>query len=720
MHRYFAETARGMEMKKQGRLRAGIIYFLTVLCFCLLGAVSVYAQSAENRTIRVAFPVQEGMSYFHSDGTPDGYNFVYLEKIAEYTGWKMEYIPYDSGDEDTNIQNAIRDVESGKADLIGPMLESTEEDYDLILTEQNYGTVYTTLCALEESNLREDNASSADILSVGLWKQAEKRNAEVFSYLQTENFNYRVCFYDTAEEQYQALKTGEVDVISNVSLYPVEGTRIIEKFAPRPYYFAASPANKEMIQELDSAIDTINQVQPSLQDVLFDRYFRDERYTFSLTEQQKEFLASLGQLQVLCVDHDAPYVYQRKNGEPAGMLISVLEDFSKETGVSIKYTFSENRAEAEEKLQQKHYDLLIGMNFVSEYCADIGFVRSKSIMESTLAYLHRSDRSGHETVAVENGLENIADTTDFKTVILCDSAEACIKAVEDGRADYAIGDRSGLEYYIYETYGSYSTSLISGVTQTVCIAISRESDLQLIRILNDYIYSLSDMQKTTFLEAGNTHTNQPSLERYIRMNPVQALMTGIILTCILAVSFSMLYHASKMHKKNQELQEANNVKSEFLTRMSHDIRTPMNGIIGLLDISDKFADDPDMVRKYHAKIRVASQYLLSLINDVLDMSKLDSEDIQMTEESVYLRDILESCHDILATKAEESGMEFCTPNLKEFNPPRVFASELHLRQIVMNIVSNAIKYNKPNGKNHSNSKDHRADRRQRNLPVHCG
>ena len=73
------------------------------------------------RAIRVAFPMQDGMSYFHKDGTPDGYSYAYLQKIAEYTGWKIEYIPYDSLDMNTDVRNALDDVKSGEVDLIGPM-----------------------------------------------------------------------------------------------------------------------------------------------------------------------------------------------------------------------------------------------------------------------------------------------------------------------------------------------------------------------------------------------------------------------------------------------------------------------------------------------------------------------------------------------------------------------------------------------------------------------
>lgn len=439
-------------------------------------------------------------------------------------------------------------------------------------------------------------------LKVGLWEQAKTRNQEV---------------------------------ISNVSLDPISGTRIIERFAPRSYYFASE--DEDLLKEVDEEISIIKQVQPSLPDVLFDKYFRNTRYVFAPTQQQKDYLKSMDTLEVLCVERDAPYVYQ-KEGKPAGMMVEILNSFAEETGVSINYTFCQSRDEAEQKLKEKSYDLMIGLSFDSEYCARLGFVRSKSIMESNLAYLHRSENSSHKTVAIEKGMESLVDTTEFQEVIKCDNIVQCMEAVTNGRADYAVGDRSALEYYMYDTYSTLVTGLISGSAQNICIAIARESNLQFIRLVNDYIYSLSDLQKTTFLEEGNMHLYKTSLRGYVRMHPIQ--------TAFIVVACSMMFHAKRMHKK----------------------------------------------------IRVASEYLLSLINDVLDMSKLDSGEMYFAEESVYLREMLENCRDIMETRAAEHGIELETPGLENFNQPRVLTSELHIRQIAMNIISNAIKYNKPNGK----------------------
>ena len=154
----------------------------------------------------------------------------------------------------------------------------------------------------------------------------------------------------------------------------------------------------------------------------------------------------------------------------------------------------------------------------------------------------------------------------------------------------------------------------------------------------------------------------------------------------------------KISEARQAAEQVSRSKTQFLANMSHDIRTPMNGIIGMLNIADRYVDNPDEVKKYHQKIRMASEYLLSLINDVLDMRKIDQKDIMLLEESVNLRDVIENCRDILEAKAGEQEITLDTTGMAEFNPPQLMASEVHLRQIFMNIISNAIKYNKYGGK----------------------
>ncbi len=688
-------------MQKTGHVKRILSCLLAVCLLALLAAPALAAGSgsgeAERRTVRVAFPEQPGMSYVGHTGKITGYNYDYLEKISEYTGWDMEYVIYADEDGNRAITRAMDDLEAGKVDLLGPMLKTEQAAERFEYPQSSYGTVYTTLCALRTSDLREISLRDCQCLRVGLWHQAETRNAEVISYLDTEHIRYEIFYYETSDEQKQALMDGAVDVISGVSLSPEANTRIVVKFAARPYYFISTKGNTELISELDETVAAINRAQPKLQDRLFDEYFLDAEDDFLLTDAQREAVATITSLRVLCVDNDAPYVY-RSGGEPRGLIVSVLSALADELGIPIDYTFCASRAEANELLDGgAEYDILIGMPFTPGYCAERGFIKSEPIMSSGLAYASRSGGAENGCVAVVSGLEELIDTSAFTDVLLCNDAAECIRAVDDGRADIVAGDRSVLEYYIYDTHSALTTSLISGGAQSVCVAVSRARRDDLLGVLNSYLSCLPDMTKTVYLSDANTHSDSQTLAHYIALHPLQATTVVVVLTALLAAAVCMLLYSKKISRKNQELHEANEAKSEFLSRMSHDIRTPMNGIVGMADIAARHADDPSAVRLYLGKIHTASEYLLSLLSDVLDMRKLETEPVELAEDPAELRPLVESCVYILENKAAERGVTFDVAGLSDFDPPRVITSEQHLRRVLMNIMSNAVKFSRPGG-----------------------
>ena len=146
----------------------------------------------------------------------------------------------------------------------------------------------------------------------------------------------------------------------------------------------------------------------------------------------------------------------------------------------------------------------------------------------------------------------------------------------------------------------------------------------------------------------------------------------------------------------ERVRQANSAKSEFLSHMSHDLRTPINGILGMLGIMEKSPDDPNRQRECHKKIRISTEHLLSLVNDVLQVSKLESGIPAEVEEPFDLHDTLENCILILSSQAEESGIRLVLEEV-DLQHAKVIGNQLHLKQILMNVIDNALKYNRPNG-----------------------
>lgn len=141
------------------------------------------------------------MSFFGHSGKVTGYNYDYLEKSSEYTGWVMDYVPYGSADGNEAVGSALADLQEGKVDLMGPLLKNTATERMFEFPENSYGTVYTTLNALSAGNLRENNLHNLDVLRVGLWETAATRNGEVLAYLESENLTCEGTYFETAADQ---------------------------------------------------------------------------------------------------------------------------------------------------------------------------------------------------------------------------------------------------------------------------------------------------------------------------------------------------------------------------------------------------------------------------------------------------------------------------------------------------------------------------------------
>ena len=164
----------------------------------------------------------------------------------------------------------------------------------------------------------------------------------------------------------------------------------------------------------------------------------------------------------------------------------------------------------------------------------------------------------------------------------------------------------------------------------------------------------------------------------------------------LVISGWLLFLTRDLAVRNN-LKQALDSKDSYLSKMSHDLRTPLNGIIGLLDINDNHPDDTELNQRSRDKARVAANHLLSLLNDVLELSKLDSQRAVLIEEPFDLRDVLDEVETISKLKAESLNVNLICNYKDGLTCPYVYGSSLHMKQILLNLVDNAIKYNRTGG-----------------------
>ena len=152
----------------------------------------------------------------------------------------------------------------------------------------------------------------------------------------------------------------------------------------------------------------------------------------------------------------------------------------------------------------------------------------------------------------------------------------------------------------------------------------------------------------------------------------------------------------ELEKSAKEAKKANIAKTEFLQRMSHDIRTPINGICGMINVADHYADNMEKQTECRAKIKKTSHLLLELINEVLDMSKLESDEVVLEDIPFNLNSIFEEILGVIEHMAAEQNIRIIWEE-KEVTHWNLIGSPVHVKRILMNILSNAVKYNKENG-----------------------
>ena len=291
----------------------------------------------------------------------------------------------------------------------------------------------------------------------------------------------------------------------------------------------------------------------------------------------------------------------------------------------------------------------------------------------------------------------------FKNVYLLDMEHATVKVLkyEDTYEDAQL-PKAGIIYKTFPYAEPLHRWILSAVHPDDREMLSRALDIdhlrEVFRTQNEYTgtyrvvegdrilnfqYSLSRMSKPTFVIAGFQNIDSIIAEHLEREKKEREK--------------EIAYQKQLMAAK-KAADEANAAKTEFLLRMSHDIRTPLNGIVGMLDIADRYPDDIERQSECRGKIKEASKILLELVNEVLDMSKLESGEIVLEQVPFDLLDIARDVFLGVSEMAQERGVEIVNEGIDREIHRRVIGSPTHCKRLMMNIVSNAVKYNKENGK----------------------
>ena len=322
----------------------------------LLGPAAAYGAEPAETTVRIGFPIQNGISHRTERGDYAGYLVDYLHQLKLFTNWNVEFVEVE-GDLDTQLSTLMYMLRDGEIDMMGTMNRNDELEEMFLYPDASYGTTYTVL-AVAEDDLRwiEEDFSDWNGIRVAFFPGYADRMEEFAYYAEVNQFSYVPVECQTYEEMVQAVQDNRADAMIQADLSLSDGFRTIGRFSPTPYYFALFREDTELLRQLNVGMRSLNSAQPNLENQLYDLYFRRSG-DFRLSEEHKTFLESLGTLRVLFFDGNAPYQYV-KDGELKGFAVEYLERFAQLTGLRYEPVVAYSHDQAVELLENNEVDLV--------------------------------------------------------------------------------------------------------------------------------------------------------------------------------------------------------------------------------------------------------------------------------------------------------------------------------------------------------------------------
>ena len=693
------------------RRGAAMLLLFSLAVSVLLGfAMPVHAADGGRttlRTLRVGFYPYTGYMATAADGSRSGYAYELLQDIAQHENVTFAYSCLDG-----NTQQAMQQLAAGQIDLIPVLRRTAERDEQFAFSAEPIGTVATMLTVKAGNrSIVAGDYDTFDGITVGMSRSGNGRNESFRAYAEEHGFRYTPVYYDTDEELSSALRNGEITAAASNRLRETKNEWIIDTFDEQSIYIAMRKDDTVTQQLVNDAISKINRNDPSWRTTLFNKYYTGSHTSSKiyLTDAEEDYVIACNDADtvftVLVNPDRYPYSYMTPDGMPTGIMVDIFQKAAGRARLRYKFLKPADRSEYKAMLADGQADFVIDLTDDMSQAENYGYKLTDSYLSAEFSWvLLRRHNGALNNVAVAYDFSPSAlempGLSDTAHVEYLDSFDDCLAAVHAGTVDAYYTYTYQAERTVFDDTRNELRSMLSGEQRNFCIGVRQDYDVLLRTVLNKSIDSLTRAEISTIT---NTYVNlgqQPfSLTRLAYQYPAIIVLTCL---CVLvtAVCIALVIRAQRFRAETEKAlrkaEEASVAKTEFLSNMSHDIRTPINGILGMLEVIRDCRSDEARVDDCLGKIDISAKHLLSLVNDVLDMSKIESNSFVVEAKPFNLARTLVEVDDIVRIQAEQSGLQLYTDH-DDVHDADLLGSALYLKKILVNLYSNAIKYNKPGG-----------------------
>ena len=684
-----------------------------MLCLLLLLSavlpVKAAAETAPAKVVRVG-SFEDTFNYCNEKGARKGYGYELLQTLSGYTGWQFEYVTCDWSD-------CFEKLENGEIDIMGGISYTEDRAEEMLFSDEPMGEEkYYLYADLSRADISASDYKTLNGKKIGVLMGTEPEvmltEWEEKHGIKTQHVNI-----SNNEDVKQKLANHEIDCFVSLeeSFWAELGISTITRVGKSGIYYALNKDRPDLKEELDNAMRALDEAAPFYTADLYKRYFSLD-YIPILTGEEKAWLKGHGAIRMGFLTSDRGVsTYDPATGEITGTITDYIQfaaDCLGNQELEFQLVGYDDKEAELNALKSGEIDMIFHFdqspNLAEEYrvaCTNTTWTSNMMAVTNKQLFIENEVNR----VAVPQNKISLTRYIAFYypqwEIVDCDTQEDAIKLVKDGQADCFITGVSSEAKYS-KNHGFYSVLLPNPAKS--CFAVN-SGNRSLLSILNKTIKAMPANMLTSSLAMYKSSSRKVTLSEFIKDNFFMVLLvSSIAVAAILLTILKLLRKARKAEaaarkaandtqKLNAKLQiavenaeSANHAKSTFLFNMSHDIRTPMNAIIGYADLASRHSDDPAKLKNYMENIQVCGQNLLMLLNNVLDLARIENDKTEMEYSVSDVDKDFRNCIAMFRNQADSKGQTLTvTTHLLH---PYVYVDIPHLTEVCTNLVSNAVKY----------------------------
>ena len=700
----------GMSETMQTLTRKSACVMLSLLL--LLSAVLPVKAAAETAPVKVVRvgSFEDTFNYCNEKGARKGYGYELLQTLSGYTGWQFEYVTCDWSD-------CFEKLENGEIDIMGGISYTEDRAEEMLFSDEPMGEEkYYLYADLSRADISASDFKILDGKKIGVVMGTEPEvmltEWEEKHGIKTQHVNI-----SNNEDVKQKLVNHEIDCFVSLeeSYWAELGISTITRVGKSSIYYVLNKDRPDLKEELDNAMHALDEEAPFYTADLCKKYFSLD-YKPILTGEEKAWLRKHGAIRMGFLTSDSGVsTYDPATGEITGTITDYIQfaaDCLGNQELEFQLVGYDDKEAELNALKSGEIDMIFHFDQSPNLAEEYRVARTNTTWTANMMVVT------NQQLFIENQVNRVAvpqnkiSLTRYIAfyypqweIVDCDTQEDAVKLVKDGQADcFIIGVGSEAKYS--KNYGFYSVPLPNPANS--CFAV-KSGNRSLLSILNKTIKAMPANMLTSSLAMHKSSLRKVTLSDFIKDNFFMVLLvSSIAVAAVLLTILKLLQKARKAEaaaKKaandTQELnaklqvavenaESANRAKSTFLFNMSHDIRTPMNAIIGYADLASRHLDDPAKLEKYMENIQVCGQNLLMLLNNVLDLARIENDKTEMEYSVSDVEKDFRNCIAMFRNQADSKGQTITVTTQLQY--PYVYVDIPHLTEVCTNLVSNAVKY----------------------------